>query len=88
MAQTYFADTIIGTDIPRSQSICRDPKSRIILILRTWETRTKGSTLLEDLRQMLKLAKEYNVQISALNPLRTAQEDLPIWYHIQSDPLA
>ena len=87
-AWTYFADAIIGTDIPKSQNICEDPESRVMPILQTWETRTRGSTLPEDLKQMLKLAKEYNVQISALSPSRVAREDLPIWYHIQSDPSA
>ena len=37
---------------------------------------------------MLKLAREYNVRVSALNPSKEAREDLPIWYHIQSDPSA
>ena len=61
VAWTYFTDAIIGTDIPKSQNVCEDPESRIMLILQTWEARMKSSTLPEDLRQMLKLAKEYNV---------------------------
>ena len=85
---TFFADAIIGTDIPKSHLIDTDPESRLMPFLQTWETKTRGSTLPEDLRQMLKLAKEYNVQISARNPSKEARENLPIWYHIRSDKSA
>ena len=85
---TFFADAIIGSDIPKSHSIDNDPESRIMPILQTWETKSRGSTLPEDLKQMLKLAKEYNVRVSARNPSKQAREDLPIWYHVHSDQSA
>ena len=49
-AWTYFADAIIGMDVPKSQNICEDPESRIMPVLQTWETRMKSLTLLENLR--------------------------------------
>ena len=85
---TFFVDAIIGTDIPKSHSIDNDPESRVMPILQTWETKSRGSALPEDLKQMLKLAKEHNVQVMARNPSKEAREDLPLWYHIQSDQSA
>ena len=37
---------------------------------------------------MLKLAKEYNVRIEAMNPSQRVREKLPLWYHTKSDPSA
>ena len=83
---TYFADAMIKDDIPPSHKIDNDPESRIMPIIQDWETRAKGSTLPEDLKTMLKLAKEYNVQLAAANPTKEVQEELPIWYHARSMP--
>ena len=66
----YFADALIATDIPSYLNIDKDPESRIMPIIQTWTTRAKGSTLPDDLRMMLKLAREYNIQISTPNPLK------------------
>jgi len=85
---TFFADMIIGTDILKSHLIDTDPESRVMPFLQTWETKTRGSTLPKDLRQMLRIAKEYNTQISARNPSKEARESLLIWYHIWSDKSA
>ena len=57
-------------------------------ILQTWETRARNLTLPEDLKMMLKLAREYNVHVSAANPAREVREELPLWYHTKSDPSA
>jgi ribonuclease HI len=85
---TFFADAIIGADIPTSHQIDADPESRVMPILQTWETRARGSNLPEDLRQMLKLAREYNTRVTATNPTGETKENLPMWYHIRSDPSA
>ena len=85
---TYFADAIIGSDIPQSHRIDDDPESRVMPILQSWETRAKSSTLPDDLRTMLKLAKEFNVQVSATSPSKAARENLPLWYHTKSVPSA
>ena len=85
---TFFADAIICTDIPEYHQIDKDPESRIMPIAQSWETRTRNSSLPEDLKTMLKLAKEYNVRIDALNPTDNTKLDLPIWYHIHSAPAA
>ena len=84
----YFANAMIREDIPPSQKIDEDPESRIMLIIQNWHTRAKGSTLPEDLRVMLKIAKDLNVQLSAANPAKNLQTWLPIWYHVHSAPLA
>ena len=81
---TYFTDAIIGTDIPNEQRVDEDPESRIMLILQTWRTRGRYLTLPEDLRMMLKLAKEYNVKLEDWNPSQQAKEELPMWYHTKS----
>ena len=84
----YFADAIIGTDIPRSQNVDEDPESRLMPILQTWETRARSSTLPIDLQTMLKLARDYNVRIEAANPSTRVKEDMPLWYHTKSTPSA
>jgi len=85
---TYFADAIISTDIPTSLKIDADPESRVMPILQTWHTRAKGSTLPEDLKTMMKLAKEYNAKLTSLEPSKKVKESLPIWYHTKSVPSA
>ena len=85
---TYFADALISSDIPPSNKIDKDPESRVMPILQTWETRSRNSTLPEDLKTMLRLAREYNVRVSAANPSKPVQENLPIWYHTKSVPSA
>ena len=81
----FFADAIIGKDIPNSLSIDEDPESRIMPIIQKWHTKTKNSSLPEDIKDMLKLAKDFNVQVASPNPSREAMLDLPIWYHIRSE---
>ena len=83
---TYFADAIMWEDIPPSHKIDCDPKSRIMPVIQTWEPKARGSSLPEDLKAMMKLVKELNVQLSATSPLRETQSDLPIWYHAHSAP--
>jgi len=85
---THFADAIIATDIPPSLKINDDQESRIMPILQTWHTRAKESTLPDDLKTMLKLAKEYNVKITNLEPSQRVKEELQIWYHTKSVPSA
>ncbi|KAF9791076.1 hypothetical protein BJ322DRAFT_999121, partial [Thelephora terrestris] len=84
----YFADAIIGMDIPPSQSIDVDPESRVTPFIQSWTTRVRGSTLPEDLKNMLQTAREFNVQLAATNPSKKVKGDLPIWYHAKSDPSA
>ena len=84
----YFADAIIGTDIPPSHRVDEDPESRVMPILQTWDTRVRGSTLPEDLKMMLKAARKHNVRLSATNPSQEVREDLPLWYHAKSAPTA
>ena len=85
---TFFADAIIGTDIPPSHRVDEDPESRLMPIIQSWETRTRGSTLPEDLKEMLKVAKEFKVRLEATNPSKQVKENLPLWYHAKSDPTA
>ena len=82
----FFADAIIRDDIPPSHGIDNDPESRILPIIQDWEPRSRGSNLPEDLRAMMKLAKELNVQLSATDPSKEVQSSLPIWYHARSAP--
>lgn len=85
---TYFADTLITTDIPPSHGVDDSPESRVMPIIQSWSTRKKGSTLPEDLKMMLKLTEECNVQLAATNPAGRIQRQLPIWYHACSVPSA
>ena len=57
-------------------------------ILQTWGTRAMDSTLPEDLKAMLKLAKEYNIQVAAANPSQVVRKEMPLWYHTKSAPVA
>ena len=85
---TYFADAIIATDIPKTQNIADDPEARIMPFLQTWTPRQINSDLPDDLQNMLKLAREYNVRVDHPNPGLEVKINLPIWYHIHSDPSA
>ena len=85
---TYFADALIATDIPPSHNVDNSLESRIMPIIQSWNIRKKGSTLPKDLKAMLKLAEECNVQLAATNPTEKVQGQLPIWYHAHSAPLA
>ncbi|KAF9783392.1 hypothetical protein BJ322DRAFT_1008493, partial [Thelephora terrestris] len=83
---TFFADAIISTDIPPSHRVDEDPESRVMPFLQSWEMRARGSTLPDDLKEMLKVAKEFNVRLGATNPTNEVKEELPIWYHAKSNP--
>jgi len=85
---TYFADAIIAIDIPPSYKIDNDPEARIMPIIQNWSARERNSSLPEDLKAMLKLAKEFKVQVSATTPKKNVQLELPIWYHVRSVPSA
>ena len=84
----YFADAIIATDIPPAQRVDEDPESRIMPVLQNWHTRTRKSTLPEDLKSMLKLAREYNVQVATENPTKQACGEMPLWYHAKASTAA
>ena len=85
---TYFADALIATDVPPSHGIDDSPESRIMPFIQSWGTRKKGSTLPNDLKEMLKLAEECRVQLAATKPTKEVQGQLPIWYHARSVPSA
>ena len=85
---TFFADAMISSDIPKSHSIDNDPESRVMPVLQTWAPKSRGSILPDDLKQMLKLARDYNVSVTAKNPSKEARENLPIWYHVHSSQSA
>ena len=84
----FFADVIIGDNIPQHQQIDEDPELRIMPIIQMWDARATQSTLLKDLKTMLKLTQEFNVQVSASNPSQVAGLNLPIWYQVHSNPTA
>ena len=68
---------------------CSSPvKNQASPIVQTWETRARNSTLPNDLRTILKLAREYNVKIEATNPSDQAKGEMPLWYHTKSAPSA
>ena len=82
----FFADAIIKDDVPPSHKVDKDLESRIIPIIQDWRPRARGSGLPDDLKAMMKLAKELNVQLSATEPTIEVRSSLPIWYHARSDP--
>ncbi|KAF9778452.1 hypothetical protein BJ322DRAFT_989606, partial [Thelephora terrestris] len=84
----FFADALICRDAAPSQKIDADPEARVMPIIQTWETRSRNSTLPEDLKMMLKTAKEFNVKLNAANPSKRVRETLPLWYHVKSDQSA
>ena len=82
----FFADAIIREDVPSSHKIINDPESRIMPIIQDWEPRSRGSNLPDDLKAMMKMAKELNVQLSTTEPSKEVQANLPVWYHARSAP--
>ena len=91
----FIADEILAADIPNDQKIADTRQARINQFLQTWHSRliapkkatnpdqsTKKPTP-TDLKEMLRVAKKYNVKLEAILPLKEAQSRMPVLHHAQ-----
>ena len=78
----------MGTDVPQRDRIDEDPEAQVMPILQVWGTRARNSSLPEDLKAILKLAREYNIQVMVANPSQVVRKEMPLWSHAKSAPVA
>jgi ribonuclease HI len=65
------------------------PEARINTFLQTWEPATRGRRadhLSDNTIRMVKMAKKYNTNLTALRIQSNLRAQLPAWYHIASAP--
>ncbi|KIM39173.1 hypothetical protein M413DRAFT_12449 [Hebeloma cylindrosporum] len=79
------ADILINKSIPKSQNI-PDDISRVNTLLQTWTPAIQNTSKLpSSLRDMLKTAMKYRVDLNPPSPSPDLRNQMPIWYHKGQD---
>ncbi|KAF9782885.1 hypothetical protein BJ322DRAFT_978401, partial [Thelephora terrestris] len=85
----YIADEIFRNDVPGElTSLLENPEARENQFLQTWHSRInrkratdpsnpESPSILNDLREMLKIAKKYGVKLEAIHPDPEVRAELP-----------
>lgn len=90
------ADTIFSNNVPGElKSLANNPNARINQYLQTWHSwinksshgEDKNPSILQDLREMLKVGKKYGVRLEAINPELEARAKMPAIRNIQTKEL-
>ena len=93
-----IADEIFRNDAPgEPTSLVHNPNARINQFLQTWHSRINkkkntdpnnedAQSIPNDLREMLKVAKKYNVRLEAIDPAPEVRADLPAIRNVQTKP--
>ena len=90
-----IADEILKCDIPgEPKTLAETPNARINQFLQSWHSRTNKKLttdndeirIPDDLREMLKVAKKYGVNLEAIHPAPIVCSDLPAIRNIQTKP--
>ena len=91
----FVADEILAADIPKDQKIADTRQARVNQFLQTWHSRMTApkrtedpdqppkKPIPEDLRDMLQVAKKYNVKLEAILPSKEVQTRMPVLHHVQ-----
>lgn len=87
----HVADVILHDHVmARDRSV--PPEARVNPVIQSWSVSTAnprkhhGQPLLpDDLKQMIKTAKKYNVSVNAVKISECLKLSLPLWYHIGAD---
>ena len=78
-----MADNLIAKDIAPNTTPKVDTPSKISWIKQTWRTKQgKHLKLPNELKEMLKIAEHYNVQISARKTDQKFKENMIVWHHM------
>ncbi|KAF9455146.1 hypothetical protein BDZ94DRAFT_1180582, partial [Collybia nuda] len=73
-----FADAIIAHHA-QTNPVAK-PAAKLNIFLQTWKPTSKK--LPWRLKEMLRIAKKYNVRLEALSLPQRIKNDLPIWFHL------
>jgi hypothetical protein len=77
----FFLDAIISQNIPKSPII--EQKARINWALQSWhESEAKDAKISTGIRQMLKVARHFNLELSAPRISNETKAKLPLWHNI------
>jgi hypothetical protein len=76
----YVADEIIRRNIPKSKATL-DAKAAVNCFLQSWNPKAK-SGMPEELIDMMKVAKKYDVALDALMVDEEVMRQMPIWFHL------
>jgi ribonuclease HI/exonuclease III len=80
-AWAYIIDEILRKNIAKTPMI--DQESRENWIMQTWhESMAKDSKISPMIREMLKIARKYNVRVEPQKLAIKVKEEMPIWHHI------
>lgn len=87
-----IADKILRNDVPgEPRTLAEDPNARINQFLQSWHTRMKQTNandnqinIPKDLKEMLKVARKYNVKLEAIHPTPEVNAKLPAIRNIQT----
>ena len=81
---TAIADILIKRNA--AGSTARDDGSMTQSFLQSWHAKfNRGSTLPHSLKNMLKVAHKYNVQLNPILPSDSLKASMPAWHHIGTD---
>ena len=79
----YVTDRIIAKNITRTPIVTED--NHINWITQSWhESEASWSKIPPYIREMLQVARKYNIGIEAIKISKKTKEQLPIWHHIAS----
>ncbi|KAK7037502.1 hypothetical protein VNI00_010994 [Paramarasmius palmivorus] len=81
----HLADALIAHHMPSAEKKI-DPEIKINIFQQSWKTQmgTK-SGLPDELRNMLKIAQKYRLEMDAITTSRDTLRSIPIWYHKEAD---
>ncbi|GJE94639.1 transposon TX1 uncharacterized protein [Phanerochaete sordida] len=84
-AWAYVADELLARSILAADEHV-NALARVNVFLQTWDVNSKpSSSLPDDLRRMLRVAKKYGASFGAVRLSRSQKAALPVWYHIGAD---
>ncbi|KAJ3774186.1 hypothetical protein FB446DRAFT_640328, partial [Lentinula raphanica] len=78
------ADALIALHIPESERSVED-SVRVNVFLQSWKTKRRD--LPKDLQDLLKVSSKHGVRLEGLAFSREILRQMPIWYHIESQPI-
>ncbi|KAJ6524574.1 hypothetical protein B0H19DRAFT_972001, partial [Mycena capillaripes] len=80
----FVADEILARNA-RAEDLNVDEALRRNMYLQTWRTNTRSKTLPKDLKDLIKVADKYDLQMEGLAISREIQREAIIWYHPKTD---
>ncbi|KAJ3709506.1 hypothetical protein DFJ43DRAFT_1135264 [Lentinula guzmanii] len=78
------ADALIALHTPESERGIEE-SIKVNIFLQSWKTKRRD--LPKDLQNLLKVSAKYGVRLEGLAFSRDILREMPIWYHIESNPI-